>query len=69
VLLGLTAATDLGYTPIGEYAATVPDEVEWLVLAARIGGGTIPSSGLDDAFFRGMFDYAREDSYLATYPR
>jgi len=29
----LTAATDLGYTPIGEYAATVPDKIDWLVSA------------------------------------
>jgi hypothetical protein len=33
----MTAAIDFGYTPVGGYATTVADEVEWLVSAA--GGG------------------------------
>lgn len=69
VVLDLTAATDLGYTPVGQYAAAVPDEIDWLVATARASGGTTLPPDHDDTFFRQMFDYTREDSYLASHPR
>ena len=62
IVLDMTAAGELGYTPVGDYAATVADEVEWLVSAAR--GGEIP--GLDDDYFGPLLDYAAEDRYLAA---
>jgi nucleoside-diphosphate-sugar epimerase len=62
VVLDTTAATQLGYTPAGDYAATVNDEVEWLVSLARHGAPTLP--GADDPYFGPMLDYSREDSYL-----
>jgi hypothetical protein len=62
----MTAALDLGYTPVGDYATTVIDEVEWLVATARSGGATASLPGLDDPFFGPMLDYAAEDLYLAT---
>jgi nucleoside-diphosphate-sugar epimerase len=65
IVLDMTAATALGYTPAGDYATTVADEVQWLVSAAR-GDGTENLSGLDQAFFSPMFDYAAEDRYLAS---
>ena len=60
-----SAATELGYTPVGDYAATVADEVDWLVAQARStdDGAGLPA-GLDDEFFTGAFDYATEDAYL-----
>jgi hypothetical protein len=49
-------ATDLGYRPVGDYASTVPAEIDWLVN---------DRPDLDDGFFAGLFDYAAEDRYLA----
>ena len=68
LVLDMTAAIDLGYTPVGDYATTVSDEVEWLVSAARGGDGAEILNGLDDAFFGPMLDYTAEDRYLATHP-
>ncbi len=61
IVLDMTAAAELGYTPVGDYAATVADEVAWLVDTAR---ENLPQ--LDDDYFRPMFDYAAEDRYLAA---
>ncbi len=55
IVLDMTAAAELGYTPAGDYATTVADEVAWLV-AER--------PPLDEGFFDGFFDYAAEDRYL-----
>ncbi len=67
ILLDTTAATDLGYTPVGDYATTVTDELEWLVSAARGGDGAENLVRLDDAFFGPMLDYAAEDRHLAAH--
>ena len=37
IVLDTSAALELGYEPVGDYAATVADEVDWLVAAARGG--------------------------------
>jgi nucleoside-diphosphate-sugar epimerase len=60
IVLDTTAATELGYQPVGDFAATVAAEVDWLASASREG-----SLRLDDEFFAGYFDYAAEDAYLA----
>jgi nucleoside-diphosphate-sugar epimerase len=64
IVLDLTAATQLGYRPVGDYAATVAGAVDWLVDAARRGDpdGVLPAP--DDEFFAPYFDYAAEDEYL-----
>lgn len=67
IVLDMTAAGDLGYTPVGDYATTVADEVEWLVAAARGGEGAESLPGRDDAFFGPMLDYAAEDRHVATH--
>lgn len=61
IVLDTSAAADLGYTPVGAYAATVADEVEWLVSLAEDGG----QACIDDQYFESMFDYEAEDRYLA----
>jgi nucleoside-diphosphate-sugar epimerase len=68
IVLDMTAAIELGYTPVGDYATTVAAEVDWLVSAANgeEGAETLPS--LDDAFFGPMLDYTAEDRYLAGHP-
>jgi nucleoside-diphosphate-sugar epimerase len=67
-LLDTSAAQRLGFIPVGSYAETVKEEVDWLVQAARSGdpAGVLPS--LDDPYFRSFFDYAREDAWLDGRP-
>jgi nucleoside-diphosphate-sugar epimerase len=64
IVLDMTAALDLGYVPAGDFAATVADEVDWLVAAARGGGDPTILPAPDDPFFSPMFDYPAEDRYL-----
>lgn len=60
VALDMTAATELGYVPAGDYASTVAEDVGWLV-----GNGQPP----DAEFFSASFDYPAEDAYLAAMGR
>ncbi len=62
----MTAAAELGYTPAGDYAATVAQEVDWLVSAARGGEDADRLPGPGDSFFGPLLDYAAEDRYLAA---
>lgn len=65
VVLDLTAATELGYRPVGDYASTVCHEIDWLI---SIAGDSRPAqlpAGHDERFFQTMFDYAEEDRFLA----
>lgn len=66
VVLDTTASLELGYKPVGDYAATVADEVDWLFDEYRAGdpNGLLPTA--DDPFFARFFDYAAEDAYLAA---
>jgi hypothetical protein len=66
IVLDMTAAVELGYTPVGDYATTVTEEVEWLVAAARGGEGAENLPGPDDDYFGPMLDYAAEDRHLAA---
>jgi hypothetical protein len=60
IVLDMTAASDLGYVPVGNYVATVAEEIDWLV-AER--------PPLDEEFFASYFDYSAEDRYLAAIGR
>ena len=64
-VLDTSAATLLGYDPVGDYATTVTHELDWLIAAARgeAEGWAIPAD--DDPFFAPLLDYAAEDRYLA----
>ena len=55
-VLDTSAAVALGYSPVGDYATTVADEVAWLLTAA-------PRD--DDPFFARLFDYPAEDRFLS----
>lgn len=66
IVLDMTAALEIGYTPAGDYATTVADEIDWLVSAAGGGEGAGALPALDDSFFGPMLDYAAEDRYLAS---
>jgi nucleoside-diphosphate-sugar epimerase len=65
IVLDTAASLALGYRPVGDYAATVPDIVDWLVSARRGDGRAELPEGFDDGYFDGRFEYAREDAYLA----
>jgi nucleoside-diphosphate-sugar epimerase len=67
IVLDMSAAAELGYTPVGDYATTVADEVEWLVATARRGEGAENLPGPDDPYFGPMLDYAAEDRFLAVH--
>ena len=67
IVLDMAAAVELGYTPAGDYATTVADEVEWLVSAAGGGEDAELLPGPDDEFFGPMLDYAAEDRFLARH--
>jgi nucleoside-diphosphate-sugar epimerase len=62
IVLDMTAAAELGYAPAGDYAATVADEVDWLVAVSRDGDESLPSP--DDPYFAPLLDYAAEDRYM-----
>lgn len=65
IVLDTSAALELGYVPAGGYAATVAEEVEWLVSAAR-GGEGAPLPGPGDEFFGPLLDYTLEDRHLRS---
>ena len=60
----MTAALALGYQPVGDYATTVGEEINWLVESASYRDGGYVLLGSDDGFFSSMFDYEAEDRYL-----
>lgn len=62
IVLDTSASLSLGYTPVGGYAQTVGEELEWLVRVARV--GLAPAA--DDPFFAPLLDYALEDRFLAA---
>jgi nucleoside-diphosphate-sugar epimerase len=64
VMLDTTAAVELGYTPVGDYATTVADTVEWLAATARDSDTADQLPGAYDPYFGPMLDYAAEDRYL-----
>ena len=65
IVLDTSAALALGYRPVGDYAATVVDTVDWLVESARGGPDAAKLPVDDDEFFAELFDYAAEDRFLA----
>src|SRR6478752_6105688 len=66
IVLDTSASLALGYQPVGNYAATVVDTVEWLVEAARGGPDAAKLPRDDDEFFAELFDYVAEDRFLAS---
>ncbi|MFI6424006.1 NAD-dependent epimerase/dehydratase family protein [Promicromonospora sp. NPDC050880] len=59
IVLDTSAAEALGYRPVGSYAATVRDTVDWLVRTAD------RQRTIQRPFFDGSFDYTAEDAFLA----
>jgi len=66
VVLDTSAALELGYTPVGDYAATVPEVIDWLTSTAGSTNQAQLPPGYDSPYFAAAFDYAREDTYLNT---
>ena len=57
IVLDMAAAARLGYTPAGDYAATVAAEVDWLIAAARGGEDADLIPGPGDEYFAPLLDY------------
>lgn len=66
VVLDTTAAAELGYRPVGDFAATVAQSVDELADAHRRGDPARVLPSVDDDYFRRFFDYAAEDEYLSS---
>jgi nucleoside-diphosphate-sugar epimerase len=64
IVLDMSAAVGLGYTPAGDYAGTVGATVDWLVAAARGDEGPAAAEWLADSYFKPFLDYAAEDRHL-----
>jgi nucleoside-diphosphate-sugar epimerase len=69
IVLDTSAALALGYRPVGDYAATVSEEVDWLVRVAGSPDTAKALPGPGDPYFGPLLDYAAEDRYLAARPR
>lgn len=68
VRLDISAAHQLGYQPVGDYAATVATELQWLVsLAGADSHGIVPlPPGFNNDYFAPMLNYSAEDGYLTS---
>jgi nucleoside-diphosphate-sugar epimerase len=66
IILDTSAAAALGYRPAGSYAATVIEEIEWLVAIADDPALAWALPAANDPFFAPLLDYAAEDRYLAN---
>ena len=66
VVLDMTAATDLGYEPVGDFATTVARSIDELAEAYRSDDPRSILPSADDGYFHGFFDYAAEDAYLES---
>ena len=66
IVLDMAAAARLGYTPAGDYAATVATEVDWLIAAAQGGEDADLVPGPGDEYFAPLLDYRSEDRWLAA---
>lgn len=60
IVLDMSAAQELGYRPVGNYADTVVESVDWLVRTSD------EQQALNHPFFQGRFDYAAEDAFLTA---
>ena len=68
IRLDMAAAAALGYTPAGDYAATVAAEIDWLTeIAVPSSDGARLPNDLDNAFFRRFIDYEAEERWLAAH--
>lgn len=67
IVLDTSAATALGYVPVGNYSETVGGAVRWMTRNAKSDttkGAILPDA--DNDWFQGMFDYAGEDRYISN---
>jgi nucleoside-diphosphate-sugar epimerase len=67
VVLDTSAALELGYRPVGGYAETVIEELDWLATQYRDRRAGWPLPAVDDPFFAPLMNYAAEDSLLALW--
>lgn len=65
IVLDTSAASALGYRPVGDYAATVVEELDWLAGLWHSGDPLRLLPPADDPFFGPLLDDGPEDRYLA----
>ena len=64
IVLDTAGAGQLGYTPVGDYQATVADEIDWLVDTTTSGPTHDLLAGITSRYGTAPSDYAAEDDYL-----
>jgi nucleoside-diphosphate-sugar epimerase len=69
IVLDMTAANALGYQPVGTYAQTIVDELDWLVDTARRLGIDAVIGEHEAPFFARFLDYKGEDRFLRDLPK
>ncbi len=70
VVLDMNAALAVGYRPAGDFAATIPDELDWLASIASVeqtAGQAVLAPVFDDGRFDAAFDYGAEDAFLSRF--
>jgi nucleoside-diphosphate-sugar epimerase len=65
IVLDMAAALALGYQPVGNYASTAAEAIDWLVESATCQDGRFAIPRSENSFFNSWFDYEGEDRYLA----
>jgi nucleoside-diphosphate-sugar epimerase len=65
LVLDTAAAVELGYRPVGSYAQTVIDEIDWLVRAHGLNRRGWPLPSERDPYFIPLFDYDAEDRFVS----
>jgi nucleoside-diphosphate-sugar epimerase len=63
VILDTSAAQALGYRPVGDYATTVTEEIDWMVFQITQDPTWTPP-GIEPETTARWFDYAAEDAWL-----
>lgn len=67
IVLDTAASREIGYVPVGDYATTVTDELDWLVATAGGGRDEREPSSWEPSATDLAESYAAEDAYLSAH--
>ena len=60
IVLNTSVSLELGYEPVGTYAETIPEQIDWLLATAASGADPVAH----DTFFRQFLDYRLENTIV-----
>lgn len=67
VRIALLSPRRFGYRAVGDYAATVPGVINWLISTAHGADAAQLPAGFGDEYFADRFDYPRENASLVSH--